>query len=171
MTILGAVPSPILLIRLLFAIPSGLVAPTLLFAGSGLTGLMTPDMDVLGVGGNGDRAGGIGLCIWGLGDGDGLLPKRESNVFFCSEGTDSRRSMPDRGGGTGERDGNTAGSAGGGCGEGPLNMSSKPCVCDADFSAGPEQWLVLSAGRAVRRRIGGREEMDIPAGPGAFDCC
>jgi len=106
---LGAVPSPMLLIRLLFAIPSGLVAPTLPFVGSGLTGLTRPDTVVLGVGGKGERAGGIGLCVWGLGDGDGLLPNRESRAFFWAAGTDSRRSISDKGGGAGERDGNTAG--------------------------------------------------------------
>jgi len=145
-TILGAFPSPMLLMRLLFAIPSGLVALTLPFAGSGLTGLTRPEMDVFGVGGRGDRAGGTGLCIWGFGDGDGLLPKSESNAFFCSEGTDSRRSMPEMGGGTGERDGKTAGRVGGGFGDEPLNMSSKPCACGVVFSP-------------------------VPAGPGAFDCC
>lgn len=31
--------------------------------GRGLTGLITPDMMVLGVGGCGDRAGGIGLVV------------------------------------------------------------------------------------------------------------
>jgi hypothetical protein len=44
--------------------------------------------------------------------------------------------MLDDGGGTGERDGSTAGRAGGGCGEEPLNMSSKPCVCDVVLSPG-----------------------------------
>jgi hypothetical protein len=132
---LGAVPSPMLLIRLRFALPSGLVAPTLPFVGNGLTGLMTPDIDVLGVGGKGERAGGTGLCVCGLGDGDGLLPKRESRAFFWSAGTDSRRSMSDRGGGTGERDGITAGWTGGGCGEALLNMSSKPCLCDVSPEA------------------------------------
>jgi hypothetical protein len=63
MTMLGAVPSPKLLMRLRLAIPSGLVAPTLPFAGNGLTGLMIPDMVFWGVGGKGDRDGGIELCI------------------------------------------------------------------------------------------------------------
>lgn len=61
MTMLGAVPSPILLILLRFAIPSGLTAPALPFVGKGLTGLMTPDIDVFGVGAKGERTGGIGL--------------------------------------------------------------------------------------------------------------
>ena len=99
MTMLGPDPSPILLIRLRFATPSGLVAPTLPFGGKGLMGLTTPDMEVFGVGGKGERAGGTGLCVWGLGEGVGLLPKRESSTFFWSEGTDSRLSMADNGGG------------------------------------------------------------------------
>lgn len=168
---LGAFPSPMLLMRLLFAIPSGLVALTLPFAGSGLTGLTRPDMDVFGVGGRGDRAGGTGLCIWGFGDGDGLLPKSESNAFFCSEGTDSRRSMPEMGGGTGERDGKTAGRVGGGFGDEPLNMSSKPCACGVVFSPVPKQLLVSSTGPVILPETGKHWGMNVPAGPGAFDCC
>ena len=64
MTMLGILlASPMLDILLLFVMPSGLVAPALPFVGNGLTGLTTPDMAFLGVGGKGERAGGIGLCI------------------------------------------------------------------------------------------------------------
>ena len=108
MTMLGTpLPSPMLEILLLFVMPSGLVVPTLPFMGSGLTGLTTPDMVFLGVGGKGERAGGIGLCIRGFGEGEGLLPKRDSRVFFWSEGTESRRSMEDAGR-AGDRDGTMA---------------------------------------------------------------
>ena len=57
-----------LLILLRLAKWAGLPA-ALPCSGSGLTGLMTPDITLFGVGGCGLRAGGIGL----LGSGRGIL--------------------------------------------------------------------------------------------------
>ena len=108
MTMLGPDPSPILLVsnfgeRHDMPIKKGAILDleisNIAFGGKGLMGLTTPDMEVFGVGGKGERAGGTGLCVWGLGEGVGLLPKRESSTFFWSEGTDSRLSMADNGGG------------------------------------------------------------------------
>ena len=66
--------------------------------GRGLTGLMMPDMYILGVGGCDERASGTGfVATGGSGDGDAgagdavigapLLPKSERSVFFWSIGT------------------------------------------------------------------------------------
>jgi hypothetical protein len=59
---LGTAESPMLEILLRDAKSAGLTA-WLSFPGRGLTGLITPDMAVLGVGGKGLRPVGIGLCV------------------------------------------------------------------------------------------------------------
>lgn len=56
---LGGMPSPMLEILDRDARFAGL--PVILLSGNGLTGLITPDIMVFGVGGCGLRAGGIGL--------------------------------------------------------------------------------------------------------------
>jgi hypothetical protein len=85
---LGVPDSPILDILLRDVKSAGLTV-WLPFSGRGLTGLITPDMAVFGVGGIGLRPVGIGLCTCcrgaGMrgpsGFGEGLL-KRASRVFF-----------------------------------------------------------------------------------------
>lgn len=96
---LGGIDSPMLEMRdreLRFA---GL-SVWLPFSGRGLTGLMTPDMSILGVGGWGDRDGGIGLPALGakgdfdacVGEAvDGLL-KSDNSALFWSTGRVSLRS-------------------------------------------------------------------------------
>lgn len=133
MTILGGAASPILEMRLRDAISEGL-AFWLPFSGSGLTGLIRPDMAVFGVGGKGLRPAGTGLCdcCSGAGTrapsgfGDGLL-KSASRAFFWSDGAESRRSVDCciAAKGTGDLAADTAGCAAAGCGEGPLNISRR----------------------------------------------
>jgi hypothetical protein len=97
-TMLGATESPMLEIRLRETKSVGLTA-WLPFSGRGLTGLITPDMVVFGVGGRGLRLVGIGLCVCcndagtrePSGFGEGLL-NSASSAFFWSEGKASCRS-------------------------------------------------------------------------------
>lgn len=149
---LGGAESPILEMRLRDAKSEGLAA-WLPFSGSGLTGLITPDMAVFGVGGRGLRSAGTGLCdccsVAGTrtasGFGDGLL-KRASKAFFCSEGTESRRSVDCCivAKGTGDLAATTAGCAAAGCGDGPLNMSRRllACAVGAGARPGAGDWFV-----------------------------
>jgi hypothetical protein len=90
-TMLGATESPMLEILLRETKSAGLTV-WLPFSGNGLTGLITPDMVVFGVGGRGLRLAGIGLCVCcngtgtrgssGFGEG---LPNSARSVFFWSD--------------------------------------------------------------------------------------
>jgi hypothetical protein len=90
---LGVTESPMLEIRLRETKSAGLTA-WLPFSGKGLTGLITPDMVVFGVGGRGLRLGGIGLCVCcngagtrgSSGFGEGLLNSARSAFFWSEDG-------------------------------------------------------------------------------------
>jgi hypothetical protein len=165
---LGAPGSPMLEIRLRETKSAGL-AVWLPLSGRGLTGLITPDICVFGVGGSGLRLAGIGLCVCcndagtrgPSGFGDGLL-NSASSVFFWSAETDCCRSKGCSVVADGAGDwvkGITGWIAG--CGEGLLNMSRRLFACAVGAGTGPDVWLLGRFRICGLNAVGGASKVSV----------